>query len=122
MPCALHNFIIIYYYIGITICVFVRSVKQQGLYQRSGNLWPPFRVPNLPHSAYLNLNKLLHCRTMHGVLFTLLYKVCENYPPSCRQYNALFLVSCFNFSYVAAKATYIRLLYGKRGVFSALAP
>ena len=59
--------------------MFVCSIKQQGLYQRSGNPWPPFRIPNLPHSAYLGLNKLLHCRTMHGVLFTLLYKVCVNY-------------------------------------------
>jgi len=56
--------------------MFVCSVKQQGLYQHSGNPWPPFRIPVLPHSAYVGLNKLLHCRTMHGVLFTLLHKVC----------------------------------------------
>jgi len=55
------------------------SVKQQGLYRRSGNPWPPFRIPSLPHGAYLGLNKLLHCRTMHAVLFTLLYKVCADH-------------------------------------------
>jgi len=72
-----HLSLIVIYYSRI---MFVCSIKQQGLYQRSGNPWPPFRIPNLPHSAYLGLNKLLHCRTMHGVLFTLLYKVCGDNP------------------------------------------
>jgi len=64
----------------VMTCISVCSVKQQGLYQRSGNPWPPFRIPALPNTAYLGMNKLLHCRTLHGMLFTLLYKVCRDYP------------------------------------------
>jgi E3 ubiquitin-protein ligase UBR3 len=60
--------------IQLSLDRFTNFVKQQGLYRRPGNPWPPFRIPSLPHCTMTGLNRLLHCRTMHGLLFTLLFK------------------------------------------------
>uniref|UniRef100_UPI003590070B E3 ubiquitin-protein ligase UBR3 isoform X3 n=1 Tax=Myxine glutinosa TaxID=7769 RepID=UPI003590070B len=40
-----------------------------------GNPWPPYRERPPLHPQYQGLLRLLHCKTMHIVLFTLLYKI-----------------------------------------------
>ena len=51
------------------------SLKQKNLYKGKGSPWPPFRIPGEVHPAYNSVRKLLHCRTMHGLIFTLLHQV-----------------------------------------------
>ncbi|XP_033965531.1 E3 ubiquitin-protein ligase ubr3 isoform X2 [Pseudochaenichthys georgianus] len=48
-------------------------LKQSGLH--TGNPWPPYKERTPLHPCYKGLTKLLHCKTLHIVIFTLLYKV-----------------------------------------------
>jgi len=57
----------------IIICIF--SVKNQGLYKGTTTPWPPFRLPGPIHTDYMMLRKILHCRSLHAILFTIFYKV-----------------------------------------------
>lgn len=54
------------------------SMRSSGKYNKKSSLWPPFRLPGEINSNYVGLRRLLHSRTMHGVIFTLLYKVSIN--------------------------------------------
>ena len=54
---------------------FFPSVTNKKLYEGSSSPWPPFRLPTAMLSVYNGLRKLLHCRTMHGLIFVILYKV-----------------------------------------------
>lgn len=49
------------------------SLKQSGI--QTGNPWPPYKERTPLHPCYKGLIKLLHCKTLHIVIFTLLYKV-----------------------------------------------
>lgn len=49
------------------------SLKQSGIH--TGNPWPPYKERTPLHPCYKGLIKLLHCKTLHIVIFTLLYKV-----------------------------------------------
>ncbi|KAG9477302.1 hypothetical protein GDO78_002607 [Eleutherodactylus coqui] len=40
-----------------------------------GNPWPPYKKRSPLHPSYKGLMRLLHCKTLHIVLFTLLYKI-----------------------------------------------
>ncbi|XP_077128859.1 E3 ubiquitin-protein ligase UBR3 isoform X1 [Ranitomeya variabilis] len=40
-----------------------------------GNPWPPYKKRTPLHRSYKGLMRLLHCKTLHIVLFTLLYKI-----------------------------------------------
>ncbi|XP_071977866.1 E3 ubiquitin-protein ligase UBR3 isoform X1 [Engystomops pustulosus] len=40
-----------------------------------GNPWPPYKKRTPLHPSYKGLMRLLHCKTLHIVLFTLLYKI-----------------------------------------------
>lgn len=57
------NFSLLYFY----------SLKQSGKFP--GNPWPPYKKRTPLHPSYKGLMRLLHCKTLHIVLFTLLYKV-----------------------------------------------
>ncbi|XP_066544648.1 E3 ubiquitin-protein ligase ubr3 isoform X2 [Amia ocellicauda] len=48
-------------------------LKQSGHF--SGNPWPPYKERTPLHPCYKGLVRLLHCKTLHIVLFTLLYKI-----------------------------------------------
>ncbi|XP_035263967.1 E3 ubiquitin-protein ligase ubr3 isoform X5 [Anguilla anguilla] len=48
-------------------------LKQSGIH--SGNPWPPYKERTALHPCYRGLVKLLHCKTLHIVIFTLLYKI-----------------------------------------------
>ncbi|KAM9304950.1 E3 ubiquitin-protein ligase UBR3 [Gastrophryne carolinensis] len=43
--------------------------------QCPGNPWPPYKRRTPLHPSYKGLMRLLHCKTLHIVLFTLLYKL-----------------------------------------------
>ncbi|XP_068428231.1 E3 ubiquitin-protein ligase ubr3 isoform X2 [Clinocottus analis] len=48
-------------------------LKQSGIH--TGNPWPPYKERTALHPCYKGLIKLLHCKTLHIVIFTLLYKI-----------------------------------------------
>ncbi|KAJ8282448.1 hypothetical protein COCON_G00049670 [Conger conger] len=48
-------------------------LKLSGIH--SGNPWPPYKERTPLHPCYRGLVKLLHCKTLHIVIFTLLYKL-----------------------------------------------
>ncbi|KAM4698256.1 LOW QUALITY PROTEIN: E3 ubiquitin-protein ligase UBR3 [Rhinophrynus dorsalis] len=48
-------------------------LKQIGRFP--GNPWPPYKKRTPLHPSYKGLTRLLHCKTLHIVLFTLLYKI-----------------------------------------------
>uniref|UniRef100_A0A8C4YB00 E3 ubiquitin-protein ligase n=1 Tax=Gopherus evgoodei TaxID=1825980 RepID=A0A8C4YB00_9SAUR len=52
---------------------YTAFLKQSGKFP--GNPWPPYKKRTLLHPSYKGLMKLLHCKTLHIVLFTLLYKI-----------------------------------------------
>ncbi|XP_078537716.1 E3 ubiquitin-protein ligase UBR3 isoform X2 [Lissotriton helveticus] len=52
---------------------YAAFLKQVGTYP--DNPWPPFKKRAPLHPSYKGLLKLLHCKTLHIVLFTLLYKI-----------------------------------------------
>lgn len=54
------------------------SLKQSGIH--AGNPWPPYKERTPLHPCYKGLIKLLHCKTLHIVIFTLLYKVSLSTP------------------------------------------
>ncbi|XP_071802919.1 E3 ubiquitin-protein ligase ubr3-like isoform X2 [Asterias amurensis] len=49
-------------------------MKQTGRHSGSSGLWPPFKPLKLPTTPFENLHQLLHCKTLHGVIFIILYK------------------------------------------------
>uniref|UniRef100_A0ABM5EWZ9 E3 ubiquitin-protein ligase n=1 Tax=Pogona vitticeps TaxID=103695 RepID=A0ABM5EWZ9_9SAUR len=52
---------------------YTAFLKQSG--KVHGNPWPPYKKRTLLHPSYKGLTRLLHCKTLHIVLFTLLYKI-----------------------------------------------
>ncbi|XP_026128546.1 E3 ubiquitin-protein ligase ubr3 isoform X2 [Carassius auratus] len=48
-------------------------LKQSGV--QTGNPWPPYKERTPLHPCYKGLVRLLHCKTLHIVIFTLLYKI-----------------------------------------------
>lgn len=60
--------------------LFVCSLKQAGIH--TGNPWPPYKERTPLHPCYRGLVRLLHCKTLHIVIFTLLYKVLNIMLPS----------------------------------------
>ncbi|XP_056279535.1 E3 ubiquitin-protein ligase ubr3 [Pseudoliparis swirei] len=53
-------------------------LKQAGIH--TGNPWPPYKERTALHPCYKGLIKLLHCKTLHIVIFTLLYKIWMDHP------------------------------------------
>ncbi|KAJ7345658.1 hypothetical protein JRQ81_001608, partial [Phrynocephalus forsythii] len=52
---------------------YTAFLKQSG--KVHGNPWPPYKRRTPLHPSYKGLTRLLHCKTLHIVLFTLLYKI-----------------------------------------------
>ncbi|XP_059822600.1 E3 ubiquitin-protein ligase ubr3 isoform X1 [Hypanus sabinus] len=52
---------------------YMGFLKQTGKF--NGNPWPPYRERALLNPSYKGLTRILHCKTLHIVLFTLLYKI-----------------------------------------------
>ncbi|XP_052094995.1 E3 ubiquitin-protein ligase UBR3-like [Mytilus californianus] len=49
-------------------------VKQTGKFKGKASPWPPFRCPREINPEYKDLYKILHCKTMHSFLFTVMHK------------------------------------------------
>lgn len=64
------------------------SLKQSGIH--TGNPWPPYKERTPLHPCYKGLIKLLHCKTLHIVIFTLLYKVTLSTSIHVASYGAAF--------------------------------
>ncbi|KAK0134878.1 E3 ubiquitin-protein ligase ubr3 [Merluccius polli] len=52
---------------------YATFLKQSGIH--TGNPWPPYKERSPLHPSYRGLVRLLHCKTLHIVVFTLLYKI-----------------------------------------------
>uniref|UniRef100_A0A8C5FPK1 E3 ubiquitin-protein ligase n=1 Tax=Gadus morhua TaxID=8049 RepID=A0A8C5FPK1_GADMO len=52
---------------------YAAFLKQSGIH--TGNPWPPYKERSPLHPSYKGLVQLLHCKTLHIVIFTLLYKI-----------------------------------------------
>ncbi|XP_062861550.1 E3 ubiquitin-protein ligase ubr3 isoform X2 [Trichomycterus rosablanca] len=52
---------------------YAAFLKQSGIF--TGNPWPPYMERTPLHPCYKGLVRLLHCKTLHIVIFTLLYKI-----------------------------------------------
>ncbi|XP_067891467.1 E3 ubiquitin-protein ligase ubr3 isoform X1 [Heterodontus francisci] len=52
---------------------YMGFLKQTGKF--CGNPWPPYRERAPLNPSYKGLMRILHCKTLHIVLFTLLYKI-----------------------------------------------
>ncbi|CAL9690267.1 unnamed protein product [Knipowitschia caucasica] len=52
---------------------YAAFLKQSGFH--TGNPWPPYKERTPLHPCYKGLIRLLHCKTLHIVIFTLLYKI-----------------------------------------------
>ncbi|XP_056610649.1 E3 ubiquitin-protein ligase ubr3 isoform X1 [Triplophysa dalaica] len=52
---------------------YAAFLKQSGMH--TGNPWPPYKERTPLHPSYRGLVRLLHCKTLHIVIFTLLYKI-----------------------------------------------
>uniref|UniRef100_A0A672SMC3 E3 ubiquitin-protein ligase n=1 Tax=Sinocyclocheilus grahami TaxID=75366 RepID=A0A672SMC3_SINGR len=52
---------------------YAAFLKQSGVH--TGNPWPPYKERTPLHPCYRGLVRLLHCKTLHIVIFTLLYKI-----------------------------------------------
>ncbi|XP_055005615.1 E3 ubiquitin-protein ligase ubr3 isoform X1 [Boleophthalmus pectinirostris] len=52
---------------------YAAFLKQTGIH--TGNPWPPYKERTPLHTCYKGLIRLLHCKTLHIVIFTLLYKI-----------------------------------------------
>ncbi|ROL42715.1 E3 ubiquitin-protein ligase ubr3 [Anabarilius grahami] len=52
---------------------YAAFLKQSGVH--TGNPWPPYKERTPLHPCYKGLVRLLHCKTLHIVIFTLLYKI-----------------------------------------------
>ncbi|XP_014668965.1 PREDICTED: E3 ubiquitin-protein ligase UBR3-like isoform X2 [Priapulus caudatus] len=49
-------------------------LQQEGKFSGTHTAWPPFRLPGARLPTYWRLPNLLHCKTMHALIFTILYK------------------------------------------------
>ncbi|CAD5119934.1 DgyrCDS8513 [Dimorphilus gyrociliatus] len=82
---------------------FTKFVKTENLYSSVCSPWPPYRMPSVLCSLYSNLTNLLHCRTMHALLFVLLKQGLEG----CLLDGCLSLV--IHLIYMALKIKPVRL-------------
>lgn len=53
---------------------FQNYVKQEKKMPKSGNLWPPFRLPNPVDSVYSDPSCILHSRILHSMILSILYR------------------------------------------------
>ncbi|KAK3103122.1 hypothetical protein FSP39_016629 [Pinctada imbricata] len=57
---------------------YTEHVRQSGKYSGKTPPWPPFRTPKEINGTFKSLYKILHCKTMHAFLFTILHKALKD--------------------------------------------
>ncbi|XP_069111047.1 E3 ubiquitin-protein ligase ubr3-like [Argopecten irradians] len=69
-------------------------VRQNGKYSGKTPPWPPFKPPGEVNPAYKDMFKILHCRTLHAFLFTVLHKaLTKNTVPESCLYHCIHLLN-----------------------------
>lgn len=58
---------------------FTNYVKQEKRMPKSGNLWPPFRIPGPVGPAYCDPSCLLHSRILHAAILGILYRAVHSH-------------------------------------------
>lgn len=58
---------------------FTNYVKQEKKMPKSGNLWPPFRIPEVAGSAYGDPACILHSKVLHAALLGILYRAVHSH-------------------------------------------
>uniref|UniRef100_T1JNI2 E3 ubiquitin-protein ligase n=1 Tax=Strigamia maritima TaxID=126957 RepID=T1JNI2_STRMM len=53
---------------------FTQYVRQTGKFESGFTPWPPYRIPENLTKPFMNILRLLHCKTMHALIFVILYK------------------------------------------------
>lgn len=53
-------------------------LKHSGKYSGKSPPWPPLKIPGKILPAYDGLRQILHCRTLHGFLFSVLYRAVKD--------------------------------------------
>lgn len=53
---------------------YTQYLRQSGKYKGTSAPWPPFRVPGKVHKEFLDPRQVLHSKTMHGIIFTVLFR------------------------------------------------
>jgi len=51
------------------------SLRKAGHLKGKGQPWPPFKPPGPVKECYRAMYRILHCKTMHALIFTVLHKV-----------------------------------------------
>ncbi|XP_054716089.1 E3 ubiquitin-protein ligase ubr3-like [Uloborus diversus] len=53
---------------------YTQFLRQSNKYTSSHPPWPPYRIPGPVHKEFIDPRRILHCKTMHGIIFTILYR------------------------------------------------
>ncbi|CAH1789984.1 unnamed protein product, partial [Owenia fusiformis] len=53
---------------------YTTLLRHSGEWESSTSLWPPFKVPGDVLPTYVTIRQLLHCSTLHAVVFAVLHK------------------------------------------------
>ncbi|KAL5006565.1 hypothetical protein ScPMuIL_015371 [Solemya velum] len=67
---------------------YTERMRQRGKYTGKSSPWPPFHHPGNIIESYKSMYRILHCKTMHAFLFTVLYKAVNEstFPDSVMYY------------------------------------
>ncbi|XP_023241163.1 E3 ubiquitin-protein ligase ubr3-like, partial [Centruroides sculpturatus] len=57
---------------------YSQFARQNGKYVSLESPWPPFRIPSNTHKEFLDPVKFLQSKTMHAIIFTILYRACHD--------------------------------------------
>lgn len=57
---------------------YSQFIRQNGKYGSLESPWPPFRIPSNTHKEFLDPVKFLQSKTMHAIIFTILYRACHD--------------------------------------------
>nr|XP_042905267.1 E3 ubiquitin-protein ligase ubr3 isoform X1 [Parasteatoda tepidariorum] len=53
---------------------YLKSVRQSNKIPNTARPWAPFRIPNPVFKQFHDPRRILHCKTMHGIIFTILHR------------------------------------------------
>ncbi|GIY07185.1 e3 ubiquitin-protein ligase ubr3 [Caerostris darwini] len=53
---------------------YCQYLRQNNKLSTSRPPWPPFRIPSAVFEQFQDPQRILHCKTMHGIIFTILYR------------------------------------------------
>lgn len=57
---------------------YTQYLRQSGKYHGTGSPWLPFRIPQNVHCEIKDPRRILQSQTLHGIIFTILYRACSN--------------------------------------------